>query len=99
LLQTRVARLFIFKPKIPIWVKIHITRALDGKILIYWWPFEIIYEHLGHFVNILLILCSFGTFFPVSVSCTKKNLATLLQGSYFFMTQYTLLLSTYVHSF
>jgi hypothetical protein len=25
----------------------------------------------------MTILCSFGTFFPVLVSCTKKNLATL----------------------
>jgi hypothetical protein len=25
----------------------------------------------------MAILCSFGTFFPVLVSCTKRNLATL----------------------
>jgi hypothetical protein len=34
---------------------------------------------LVHFVFIWYILCSFGTFFPVLVSCTKKNLATLHQ--------------------
>jgi hypothetical protein len=28
-------------------------------------------------MTIRYILCSFGTFFPVLVSCTKKNLATL----------------------
>jgi hypothetical protein len=28
--------------------------------------------------NILDVLCSFGTFFPVLESWTKKNLATLL---------------------
>jgi hypothetical protein len=28
-------------------------------------------------MTIRYILCSFGTFFPVWVSCTKKNLATL----------------------
>jgi hypothetical protein len=46
------------------------------------------YGHLEYFVNILdffmtiwYILCSFGTFFPVLVSCTKKNLATLLYTS------------------
>jgi hypothetical protein len=27
------------------------------------------------------MLCSFGTFFPVWVSCSKKNLATLLPTS------------------
>jgi hypothetical protein len=29
-------------------------------------------------MTIRYILCSFGTFFSVWVSCTKKNLATLL---------------------
>jgi hypothetical protein len=29
-------------------------------------------------MTIWSILCSFGTFFPVLVSCTKKNLATPL---------------------
>jgi hypothetical protein len=28
-------------------------------------------------MTIRYILCSFGTFFPVLVTCTKKNLATL----------------------
>jgi hypothetical protein len=32
---------------------------------------------LGYFMTIRYILCSFGTFFPVLVSCSKKNLATL----------------------
>jgi hypothetical protein len=29
-------------------------------------------------MTIWYIFCSFGTFFPVLVSCTKKNLATLV---------------------
>jgi hypothetical protein len=33
--------------------------------------FEIFYDHLVHFVF------TFGAFFPVLVSCSKKNLATL----------------------
>jgi hypothetical protein len=37
------------------------------------WPFGIFYEHVGFFMLIWYILCSFGTLFPVSVSCTKKN--------------------------
>jgi hypothetical protein len=38
-------------------------RALDWKMLKY-------------FMTIWYILCSFGSFFPVLVSCTKTNLAT-----------------------
>jgi hypothetical protein len=51
--------------------------ALDGKMLIYFeaiWnilqTFGIFYGHLLHFVFI-------WSFFPVLVSCTKNNLATL----------------------
>jgi hypothetical protein len=47
---------------------------LDWKIL---WPFGISYIDSGYFMTIGYILYSFGTFFPVLVSCTKKNLATL----------------------
>jgi hypothetical protein len=37
------------------------------------------YRHLGYFMTIWNILCTFGTFFiPILLSCTKKNLATLL---------------------
>jgi hypothetical protein len=41
--------------------------------------FGIFYDHLVHFVVFIwyILLCSFGTFFPVWVSCTEKNLATL----------------------
>jgi hypothetical protein len=35
---------------------------------------------LVFFMNIWYFLCLFGTFFPVLVSWTKKNLATLQQG-------------------
>jgi hypothetical protein len=33
---------------------------------------EYFYRHLGYFMITGYILCSFGTFFPVLVSCTKK---------------------------
>jgi hypothetical protein len=46
----------------------------NGNIL---WPFGIFYGHSDCFMAILYILHSFGTFFPVLVSWTKKNLATL----------------------
>jgi hypothetical protein len=52
--------------------------ALDWKMLVYFiaiwnilWTFGILYGHLVHFVFIWYI-------FPVLVSCTKKNLATLI---------------------
>jgi hypothetical protein len=54
-------------------------RVLDWKMFVYFitiwnisWRFEIFYENLVHSYT-------FGTFFPVLVSCTKINLATLLQ--------------------
>jgi hypothetical protein len=50
-------------------------RALDWKM--FFWPFGLFYGNLGYFMCIWYILYSFGTFFPVLVSCTKKNLATL----------------------
>jgi hypothetical protein len=40
-------------------------------------PFGQFYADLGYFMTIWYILYSFCTFFPVLVSCTKKNLATL----------------------
>jgi hypothetical protein len=52
-------------------------RALDRKMFIYCMAIWDIYRYLGYFMTICYILCSFGTFFPVWVSCTKKDLATL----------------------
>jgi hypothetical protein len=49
--------------------------AWIGKCGYILWPFGIFYGDLGYFMTILY---SFGTFFPVLVTCTKKNLATLL---------------------
>jgi hypothetical protein len=71
----RVARWFVFKPKNPnlgtFW------RVLQWKVLAYFrtiWsilrPLEIFYGRLVYYVVIWY-------FFPVLVSCTKKNLATL----------------------
>jgi hypothetical protein len=66
-----------FQTKNPILGKF--WRALDWQCLYILWTFGIFYGHLGHFMNIWYILCSFGTFFPVLVSCNMKNLATLLK--------------------
>jgi hypothetical protein len=72
----RVARWFVFKPKIPIWVNFGGPKI--GKCLYISWPFGIFYGHCGFFMTIWYIGCSFGALFPVLVSCTKKNLATLV---------------------
>jgi hypothetical protein len=39
--------------------------------------FGMFYVHLVDFLFIWYIFCSFGTFFSVLVSCSKKNLAAL----------------------
>jgi hypothetical protein len=48
------------------------------------WAFGIFDRHLGYFMTIWYILCSIGTFFPVWVISTKKNLATLLPPQFLF---------------
>jgi hypothetical protein len=75
LVRCSVARWFVYKPKIQIWV--NFEGPYIGKCWYILWSFGIVYGHLRCFVSIGYILCSFGTFFPVLVSCTKKNLATL----------------------
>jgi hypothetical protein len=52
------------------------------NIDIFYGPFGIFYGHLGYFMVIWYILCSFGTFFRVLVTCTEKNLATLSRESF-----------------
>jgi hypothetical protein len=72
----RVARWFLFKPKIIILRNLG-GPYIDWNILICI-VYGLFYRHLGYFMTLWYILCSFGTFFPVLVSCTEKNLATLL---------------------
>jgi hypothetical protein len=48
--------------------------------MFYVWSFGLFYGHLGYFMTIWYILCSFGAYFLVLVSCTKKNLATLFEA-------------------
>jgi hypothetical protein len=61
-------------------------------------PFAIFYDHLGYFMTIWYNLCSFGTFFPVLVSCTKKNLATLVRLCQLVASRY-ILIPTYSEGF
>jgi hypothetical protein len=72
LVRSRVARWYIFKPKIPIWV--FIGGPWNGKCL------YILQSFGRHSLCIWYILCSFGIFFPVLVCCTKKNLAPLVRS-------------------
>jgi hypothetical protein len=71
---TRVARWFVFKPKIKIWGNFGGLAMEDVGIF---------YGHLVHFTAFCYILWSFGNvrgnlvYFPVLVFCTKKNLAIL----------------------
>jgi hypothetical protein len=58
-----------------------------GKCWYILWRFGIFYRHLGYFMTIWYILWSFGTFCPVLVSCTKKNLATLVYSVLRFHTE------------
>jgi hypothetical protein len=51
-------------------------RALDWIMFIYFIAIWNSLWSLGYCVTIWYILYSFGTFFPVLVLCTKKNLAT-----------------------
>jgi hypothetical protein len=81
----RVARWFVFKPKIPIWVNFGGPQI--GKCLYIKWPLGVFFGDLGYFMTICYVLYSFGTFFPVWVSCTKKNLATLFTIAHIWMTQ------------
>jgi hypothetical protein len=80
---TSVARWYIFKPKIPIWV--NFGRSCNWR---YWYfcdsfvhSNDIFYSHLLHFVAICYLLWSFGIVSPVLVCCTDKNLATLQHGT------------------
>jgi hypothetical protein len=57
----RVARWFIFKPKITIWVNFRgLCYERCWNIL---WPFSLYYDHLIYFVVIWYILWSFGIYF------------------------------------
>jgi hypothetical protein len=72
---TQGCQMVCFQTKNPTLVKI--SRSSDRKIFIYFmaiwnigWTYGIFYDHLVHFLFIWYI-------FPVLVSCTKKNPATL----------------------
>jgi hypothetical protein len=63
ILHGRVARWFVFKPKIPLWVNFG-GPYIDWKNGYIFEISGIFYRRLGYFMTIWYILCSFVTFFP-----------------------------------
>jgi hypothetical protein len=69
--HSRVARWFIFKPKIPIWINFGGPKI--GKCWYILWPSGIFDGHLGYFMTICYILCSFGIFFWFRYHVPRKS--------------------------
>jgi hypothetical protein len=67
----RVARWGIFNPKIQTWV--NFGGSCIGRCWYILCPFVIFYGHIAHLVYFLVSWYAF----PILVSCSKKNLATL----------------------
>jgi hypothetical protein len=76
-MKTRVAKWFLFKPKIPICV--NFGGSSNGRCWCILCPFDQFSGHLAYFMAIGYIVPSFGTFLHVLVCCIKKNLATLMK--------------------
>jgi hypothetical protein len=74
--STRVARWFLFRPKIPIWV--YFAGSWNRKCCYIFWSFGIFYDH---WVYIMAFTYFIVIFFPALVYRTKKNLATLVSTS------------------
>jgi hypothetical protein len=55
---TMVARWFLLKPRIPIWVNFGGPQI--GKCLYKLWPFGIFYRHMGYFMTIWYIFSGLG---------------------------------------
>jgi hypothetical protein len=64
----RVARWYIFRPKIPFWVHFGVVMEDVGIFMTIWYILRPIGKVYGHLV-------------PVLVCCAKKNLATLTSGA------------------
>jgi hypothetical protein len=77
--MNRVARWFVFKPKIPFLV--NFVGSCIRRCWYILWPFGIFCCQLVDLMAICYILCSFDTYFPVLVYCTKPNLATLFMNA------------------
>jgi hypothetical protein len=74
--SNRVARWYIFNPKILIWV--NFGGSCNGRCWYILWPFGQFYGHLVYFRALWYILWPFSKISPFLVCCTTKNLATLV---------------------
>jgi hypothetical protein len=72
----KVARWYIFKRKIQIWV--NFRGSCNRRCWYILRPFGLFYGHLPYFVDIWYISWLFGIYFPILVCCSDKNLATLV---------------------
>jgi hypothetical protein len=79
IVDTRVARWFVFKPKIPIWV--NFWGPSNEKCLYILWSVGIFYGHLVKFMAVCYSLWSLCIFFPFWYVWTNKNLATLVDAA------------------
>jgi hypothetical protein len=50
----------------------------NANIVKYWYAFGCVWMTLVDFLAIWYFYCLFGIFFPNTVCCSKKNLATLV---------------------
>jgi hypothetical protein len=75
--NSTVARWYIFKPQILIWV--NFGGSWNGKGWYILWPFGIyILRPFGTFYGRLVIKWQFGILSPILANCVKKNLAILV---------------------
>jgi hypothetical protein len=77
-----VARWFVFKPKIQIWV--NFGGSFDGRCWLILWPFDLFDGNLAIFYGFLVHFMVIWYISPVSVSFSRINLATLLSGRVLF---------------
>jgi hypothetical protein len=76
--EPRVARWYIFTPKIPVWV--NFGRSCNGRCYYILWPLDIFYGQLVNFMTIWYVHCVVLWYiYSVLVCCTKKNLAALVE--------------------
>jgi hypothetical protein len=61
-LEIRVARCYIFRPKIAVWI--NFGGPCNGRYSYISWTFGLFYGHLIYFMDIWYILWYFGIFFP-----------------------------------
>jgi hypothetical protein len=83
--KSRVARWFIFKPNIPIWVNFRVS-CMYWMMLVYfmtiWSIFQVyLVYYMVYYIWYIIFHGYFGIFSPFWWNCTTKNLATLWKST------------------